>query len=96
MARHVGLKCGVPVGVPALTVNRLCGSGFQAIANGAQVNHFFNSFYAGYFSYFWCRLLTFFRFFSSKSSFGNTVRLSNHLIPDQDRYSVCPDLGLNH
>ena len=49
MARHVGLKCGVPVGVPALTVNRLCGSGFQAIANGAQVNHFFNSFYAGYF-----------------------------------------------
>lgn len=36
MARHVGLRCGVPVGVPALTVNRLCGSGFQAIANGAQ------------------------------------------------------------
>ncbi|XP_063400516.1 3-ketoacyl-CoA thiolase, mitochondrial-like [Mytilus trossulus] len=36
IARHVGLRCGVPVGVPALTVNRLCGSGFQAIVNGAQ------------------------------------------------------------
>ncbi|KAK3103926.1 hypothetical protein FSP39_022966 [Pinctada imbricata] len=36
IARHVGLKCGVPIDVPALTVNRLCGSGFQAIINGAQ------------------------------------------------------------
>ncbi|XP_045175655.2 3-ketoacyl-CoA thiolase, mitochondrial-like [Mercenaria mercenaria] len=36
MARHVGLKCGVPMSVPALSVNRLCGSGFQAIVNGAQ------------------------------------------------------------
>ncbi|CAC5417211.1 ACAA2 [Mytilus coruscus] len=36
IARHVGLRCGVPVAVPALTVNRLCGSGFQAIVNGAQ------------------------------------------------------------
>ncbi|KAL4225460.1 3-ketoacyl-CoA thiolase [Mactra antiquata] len=36
MARHVGLKCGVPTAVPALSVNRLCGSGFQAIINGAQ------------------------------------------------------------
>jgi len=36
MARHVGLKAGVPIPVPALTVNRLCGSGFQAIVNGAQ------------------------------------------------------------
>jgi acetyl-CoA acyltransferase 2 len=35
MARHVGLKAGVPVPVPALTVNRLCGSGFQAIVSGA-------------------------------------------------------------
>lgn len=35
-ARHVGLKSGVPVEVPALTVNRLCGSGFEAIAQGAQ------------------------------------------------------------
>ncbi len=36
MARHVGLRAGVPIEVPALTVNRLCGSGFQAIVNGAQ------------------------------------------------------------
>jgi acetyl-CoA acyltransferase 2 len=35
-ARHVGLRAGVPVETPALTVNRLCGSGFQAIASGAQ------------------------------------------------------------
>lgn len=36
LARHVGLRAGVPVEVPALTVNRLCGSGFQAIASGAS------------------------------------------------------------
>ncbi|KAJ7427137.1 3-ketoacyl-CoA thiolase, mitochondrial [Willisornis vidua] len=36
IARHVGLRLGVPVSVPALTVNRLCGSGFQSIANGCQ------------------------------------------------------------
>jgi acetyl-CoA acetyltransferase family protein len=35
-ARHVGLKAGLPVEVPALTVNRLCGSGIQAVINGAQ------------------------------------------------------------
>jgi len=35
-ARHVALKAGCPVEVPALTVNRLCGSGFQAVVNGAQ------------------------------------------------------------
>jgi acetyl-CoA acetyltransferase family protein len=35
-ARHVGLKAGVPIETPALTVNRLCGSGFQAIVNGAE------------------------------------------------------------
>jgi acetyl-CoA acyltransferase 2 len=35
-ARHVGLKAGVPKGVPALTVNRLCGSGFEAIVQGAH------------------------------------------------------------
>lgn len=34
-ARHVALKAGLPVRVPALTVNRLCGSGFQAIVSGA-------------------------------------------------------------
>jgi acetyl-CoA acetyltransferase family protein len=35
-ARHVGLKAGVPKDVPALTVNRLCGSGLQSIVTGAQ------------------------------------------------------------
>jgi acetyl-CoA C-acetyltransferase/acetyl-CoA acyltransferase 2 len=35
-ARHVGLKAGLPIEVPALTVNRLCGSGFQAVVNGAE------------------------------------------------------------
>jgi acetyl-CoA acyltransferase 2 len=35
-ARHVGLKAGLPVPVPALTVNRLCGSGFQAAISAAQ------------------------------------------------------------
>ena len=35
-ARHVGLKAGVPKEVPALTVNRLCGSGFESIVQGAQ------------------------------------------------------------
>jgi acetyl-CoA acetyltransferase family protein len=36
-ARHVGLKAGLPVEVPALTVNRLCGSGIQAAINGGQL-----------------------------------------------------------
>lgn len=35
-ARHVGLKAGLPITTPALTVNRLCGSGFQAVVNGAE------------------------------------------------------------
>jgi acetyl-CoA acyltransferase 2 len=35
LARHVGLRAGVPVGVPALTLNRLCGSGLQAILSAA-------------------------------------------------------------
>ena len=35
-ARHVALKAGVPIEVPALTVNRLCGSGIQAAITGAQ------------------------------------------------------------
>ncbi len=35
-ARHIALKAGVPVAVPALTVNRLCGSGLQAAITGAQ------------------------------------------------------------
>jgi acetyl-CoA acyltransferase 2 len=37
LARHIGLKSGIPPSVPALTVNRLCGSGFQAIVSGAQL-----------------------------------------------------------
>ena len=36
-ARHVGLKAGLPVEVPALTVNRLCGSGIQAAVSGAHM-----------------------------------------------------------
>jgi acetyl-CoA acetyltransferase family protein len=36
MARHIGLRAGVPVEVSALTVNRLCGSGLQAMISGAQ------------------------------------------------------------
>jgi acetyl-CoA acetyltransferase family protein len=35
-ARHVALKAGVPRTVPALTVNRLCGSGLQSVVNAAQ------------------------------------------------------------
>jgi len=35
-ARHVGLKSGCRTDAPALTVNRLCGSGLQAIINGAE------------------------------------------------------------
>jgi len=37
LARHIGLKSGIPPSVPALAVNRLCGSGFQAIVSGAQL-----------------------------------------------------------
>jgi acetyl-CoA acetyltransferase family protein len=36
-ARHVALHAGVPQEVPALTVNRLCGSGIQSIVSGAQM-----------------------------------------------------------
>jgi acetyl-CoA acetyltransferase family protein len=36
-ARHVGLKAGLPIEVPALTVNRLCGSGIQAAVDGAHL-----------------------------------------------------------
>ena len=36
LARHVGLISGVPIASPAYTVNRLCGSGFQAIVNAAE------------------------------------------------------------
>src|SRR5260370_31108366 len=36
-ARHVGLKAGLPIETPALTLNRLCGSGMQSIVNAAQM-----------------------------------------------------------
>jgi len=36
-ARHVALKAGVPQEVPALTVNRLCGSGIQSVLSGAHM-----------------------------------------------------------
>ncbi|MDP9159130.1 MAG: thiolase family protein [Acidobacteriota bacterium] len=36
-ARHVALRAGLPIETPALTVNRLCGSGMQAIINAAQM-----------------------------------------------------------
>jgi acetyl-CoA acyltransferase 2 len=35
-ARHVGLKTGLPVETPAVTVNRLCGSGMESISQAAQ------------------------------------------------------------
>src|SRR2546430_15929201 len=35
-ARHVGLKAGLKIETPAVTVNRLCGSGIEAIAQAAR------------------------------------------------------------
>ena len=37
LTRHVALRAGVPEHVPALTVNRLCGSGFEAVIQGATL-----------------------------------------------------------
>ena len=37
LARHIGLYAGVPKEVPALTLNRLCGSGMQSIVSAAQM-----------------------------------------------------------
>jgi acetyl-CoA acyltransferase 2 len=37
LARHIGLRAGIPQSTPALTLNRLCGSGFQSIITGAQM-----------------------------------------------------------
>jgi acetyl-CoA acetyltransferase family protein len=34
-ARHVGLRAGVPIEVPAITVNRICGSGIQAAVSAS-------------------------------------------------------------
>ena len=36
LARHIGLRVGLAVETPAVTVNRLCGSGFEAVVQGAQ------------------------------------------------------------
>ena len=35
-ARHIGLRCGVPVPTPAVTVNRLCGSGFESLIQASH------------------------------------------------------------
>lgn len=37
LSRHIGLKAGIPVEVPAMNVNRLCGSGCQSIVSAAQM-----------------------------------------------------------
>src|SRR5258708_29106843 len=37
LPRHVGLRAGVPVPAPALGVNRLCASGFQALVSAAEL-----------------------------------------------------------
>jgi acetyl-CoA acyltransferase 2 len=36
LARHIGLRSALPVDTPAVTVNRLCGSGFEAVIQGAH------------------------------------------------------------
>lgn len=36
LARHVGLKSGMKLSAPSLTINRLCGSGFETVILGAQ------------------------------------------------------------
>ena len=36
LARHVALRVGCNLDTPSLTINRLCGSGFQSIVNGAH------------------------------------------------------------
>jgi acetyl-CoA acyltransferase 2 len=37
LARHIGLRAGVPTAVGAMTLNRLCGSGFQAFISAAEL-----------------------------------------------------------
>lgn len=36
LARHASLKAGVPATSPAMTINRLCGSGFETVCLGAE------------------------------------------------------------
>ena len=38
LARHVGLKSGVPVHIPAVTVNRLCGTGIEVIVASGSIH----------------------------------------------------------
>src|SRR5919202_2551525 len=35
-ARQIGINAGIPVGAPAMTINRMCASGLQAIVSAAQ------------------------------------------------------------
>jgi acetyl-CoA acyltransferase 2 len=37
LARHIGLQSEIPITTPALTLNRLCGSGFETVAQGANL-----------------------------------------------------------
>lgn len=37
LSRHVGLQSGIPITTPALTLNRLCGSGFETVSQGANL-----------------------------------------------------------
>jgi acetyl-CoA acyltransferase 2 len=46
LARHVGLRSGIPIGTPALTLNRLCGSGLQSILTAANALRLGQSTYA--------------------------------------------------
>ena len=71
MPRHAAIRVGVPDAVPALAVNRLCGSGFQSIVNAAQVREPF----LGTFK--WLRF--FFRnALSIYISWGNTMKNDIH------------------
>lgn len=36
LSRHVALKSGTPISTPAITINRLCGSGFETVCLGAE------------------------------------------------------------
>ncbi len=36
LARHVGLRSGIPIEAPALTINRLCGSGFETLVQASK------------------------------------------------------------
>ena len=38
LARHIGLRAGLPIETPAVTVNRLCGSGFEAVVQACAAD----------------------------------------------------------